>query len=737
MRDRVGVAVAVVLIAAVVGAVASAAPVRTSTSGWIWGSPQPQGHALRALEFAGARGYAAGDFGTVLRTDDGGTSWSGVRTGASVRLRKLRVIDADSFIAAGACTLLRSDDGGQTVRRRDLPGPRTCNAPVAGLDFPTASLGYVVRANRAVLRTTDGGATFTSRAPLPAGGGPPNDVEFTSASVGVAVTGLPPEGRIFRTTDGGASWAQVFSGHSVNGVFFVSATTGYAVGSRLILRTDDGGATWTPKPTPESTRYLDVNCADELHCVATTEGGIVYTDDGFATHHNSTPAFVTEATGVGGNAAAFATPDRVVAVSRAGRTFTSDDGGKTFDKRFIPSFRADSLAAGPGRVGYAFGSRGRLARTTDGGQTWKGRTQIPTSRPIDGWWIPDLGGVIAIDRQGFLFRSDDGGGSWAELGKASPARPRSLWTSKDRQTVLIAGPFGLRRSTDGGASFSHTRTELLEGLQATGNRGAEVNVFGPQTLLRTHDRGATFTALNRPPGNLAEVDFVTSTVGFALTRDARLWRTDNAGGKWRELVGLGPCRALLGLGSYIVNAVMSFRAKQDGSIAGSLVARDFGGTGKGFGWILHTSDGGASWRPQLVDNQPVRGIVQYPGDAHSNALTHPNPNSKSYYSPNRIFFTTTGGDAGKHSAIHLVAGAPKNGRAVAVGKLDPAVGGAKVVVSLRAPGSKRWRVAGAHTNSKGGFRITAPDGRRWRFVAQWAGDAIHRGDGSKVLVWKP
>src|SRR5438552_2180197 len=38
-------------------------------SGWSWGDPQPQGNRLNGIDFAGSRGYAAGDFGTLLRTD--------------------------------------------------------------------------------------------------------------------------------------------------------------------------------------------------------------------------------------------------------------------------------------------------------------------------------------------------------------------------------------------------------------------------------------------------------------------------------------------------------------------------------------------------------------------------------------------------------------------------------------------------------------------------------------------
>ena len=40
---------------------------------WFWQNPLPQGHALHAVHFVNATtGTAVGDFGTILRTTDGG-----------------------------------------------------------------------------------------------------------------------------------------------------------------------------------------------------------------------------------------------------------------------------------------------------------------------------------------------------------------------------------------------------------------------------------------------------------------------------------------------------------------------------------------------------------------------------------------------------------------------------------------------------------------------------------------
>src|SRR5688572_13901451 len=91
----------------------AAAAVRTAHSGWTWGSPRPQGEDLNAVAFAGQTGYAAGAFGTLLKTTDGGRSWTALATGLRGALSNVRVLGPDTVIVAGVCALRRSDDGGR------------------------------------------------------------------------------------------------------------------------------------------------------------------------------------------------------------------------------------------------------------------------------------------------------------------------------------------------------------------------------------------------------------------------------------------------------------------------------------------------------------------------------------------------------------------------------------------------------------------------------------------------
>src|SRR4051794_8087498 len=216
---------------------AGAAPVRVAHAGWSWGDPRPQGDTLSAVDFRGEQGYAVGEFGTMLRTDDGGATWSGVSTGLTEDLTEVQMISPSSVVIAGGCPVRRSDDGGRTFRR--LPWTASdarCTAGVASLAFPSATVGYLLLGNGNVLRSSDSGKTWSRRTAVP--GTPatseasriaPSDIQFTSTDTGFAST---TGGDVYYTTDSGSTWTPVLQlPFAVRDLEFPSASVGYAVGA--------------------------------------------------------------------------------------------------------------------------------------------------------------------------------------------------------------------------------------------------------------------------------------------------------------------------------------------------------------------------------------------------------------------------------------------------------------------------------------------------------------------------
>jgi len=209
-------------------------------------------------DFAGDQtGWAACSFGSsesggaIAATTDGGVTWktqkalpgadgsggfSDVSSPSTERCYALKWGAGEGVWA--------TEDGGSEWALRPLPH-------IAGgqftsywdIDFPTGTTGWAVGDAGTILKTSDGGATWTKQASgvsaqLTA-------LDFVTARVGFAVGS---NGRILRTRDGGSHWAKLTSGTQkrLSAVCFVDASHGWVVGSSgARLRTLDGGRTWT------------------------------------------------------------------------------------------------------------------------------------------------------------------------------------------------------------------------------------------------------------------------------------------------------------------------------------------------------------------------------------------------------------------------------------------------------------------------------------------------------------
>src|SRR4051812_11027054 len=77
IRRLSSAALALAALGAMAGPAWGQGEVTVGHSGWKWGNPQPQGNTLRNIEFAPGVGYASGEFGTLLRTDNGGRGLAG------------------------------------------------------------------------------------------------------------------------------------------------------------------------------------------------------------------------------------------------------------------------------------------------------------------------------------------------------------------------------------------------------------------------------------------------------------------------------------------------------------------------------------------------------------------------------------------------------------------------------------------------------------------------------------
>lgn len=712
------------LLAAALAAPAApaAANVQVGASGWQWGNPLPQGNTLRAASFAGGSGYAAGDFGTLLKTTDGGTSWSGLPVGTLQGLSVVQAVDGDTVVAGGGCVARRSTDGGRSFTSVAFASVESsCRAELRDLSFVTRDAGFLLLRDGSVLATTDGGTQFAPRTAVPetpkaGGSSDPGALAFLTADKGFATSG----GRIFRTLNGGSSWRAIEpSGPALNRLWFSDAQHGFAVGQAgRFLRTDDGGETWAAKSVaPGGQALTSISCNSSRFCVLATATGkeLIRTADA----GDGASGVITPSTDPV-YAAAFASPARIAGVGANGATVVSDDAGDTFGSvggRLGGTYLSLRAGGEPGSA-FALGASGALAKTTDGGRSWVS-SDVTTSADLVDVSFPTAGLGYALDGDRGLFRTTNGGAVWQTLGTGSTRQGQAV-LAPDEQVVLVVGPRGVRRSTDQGETFEQVRAPAVLRAQlfaAAPARGA-IFAWGPTAVARSLDRGRTWTSVPKPGRSarerralrIAQVAFSSASSGLLRELSGRVWRTTNAGRSWTLLSAIGTAQ---------VTGIVSSSAR-----SAYVVVDSFGGRTAGF--VLRTGDGGATWAPQFVTDPLIRTVV--PGGGVDYLLT----------SDNGLLFSTTGGVAGAPSELTLATRRrrlTKPQRITVTGRLRPAGAAARVTVSALRPGQTTWSPQTVAVASNGTFATAwrVPAGTT-TFVAQWAGDVASAGAGSRTMT---
>src|SRR4051794_14094856 len=583
----------------------AASNVTVGHSSWFWGNPQPQGNTLNAIDFSGGTGYAAGDFGTLLKTIDNGFTWTGIATGVTVDLRQVRVLDANTVFIGAGCLLRRSDDGGQTFRRiLATSSERQCPANVTSFYFVSAQVGYVLLSDGTVQRTDDGGQSFQQRTAVPgtaatgaSPSAPPSDIWFISDTTGFALAG----GTIQKTTDGGNTWTPAFNGTAkLNSLFFVNTLTGFAVGDgKTILKTVDGGTTWSAQSVPADAPAADVTkirCITTSLCLASTRQGdqLLRTDDGGTTWTSIKPSTNRIF------AAAFNTTTAATAVGQSGATVISANGGANWAPvGTVLTATLTRLRATSSRAVFATGDNGNLARTTNGGEDWT-KPNVATSEDILDVTFPTDAVGYAVNTAGELRKTGNAGQTWTPVDTGGLPTPRAI-VATDPNTVVLVGPRGVARTING-ADFNKVGPKAVRNasLADFDRTDAGLLFFGAKALIMSDLKAGKFKVIKRPGGKkgpaIQSADFITGRIGYVLSQDGRLWTTRNAGKRWTELRGTGTT------GAYD----MAWGDARNGYLA---VTR-FGSNSR-FGFLLRTSDAGKSWRPQLVapTNIRVNGLV--------------------------------------------------------------------------------------------------------------------------------
>ena len=305
------------------------------------------------------------------------------------------------------------------------PQPRTND--LSSVCLVNATTGWAVGSEGAMMKTVNGGATWTSQKSDTA-----NrllSVAFTDTSHGWAVGDA---GSILVTSDGGRHWTTQHSGTGLqlNSVAFTDRSHGWAVGERgVILATTDGGRHWKVQRRPDygidDRSVLSVSFTDSKHgraieqimhdgwdyyscgMLVTADGGAHWTTQDVDLYQWLNAATFTDAShgwGVGCSSVLFSAPLFTIwSTVNGGSTWTSSTTG--------PAQDLNSVSFADASHGWAVGDGGTIVSTINGGAGWASQNSGTTTdlACVD---FASVSTGLAVGRGGTILKTIDGGATW-------------------------------------------------------------------------------------------------------------------------------------------------------------------------------------------------------------------------------------------------------------------------------------------------------------------------------------
>jgi photosystem II stability/assembly factor-like uncharacterized protein len=210
----------------------------------------PTRATLTSVSFVSDKeGWAAGHWGSVLHTIDGGENWTVQRQDITVDQPLLSVLftDEQNGIVTGIWSLaLRTRDGGKSwepIKTPAPPGAGKTDANLFNIFTNKQGLTLIAAEQGIIYRSADAGVTW-ELIQSPYHGSFWSGIVLDDGSV--LVGGL--QGKVYRSADAGKSWTEVASGVTSSITSLAQAADGTVVGVGLegvVITSKDHGQTFT------------------------------------------------------------------------------------------------------------------------------------------------------------------------------------------------------------------------------------------------------------------------------------------------------------------------------------------------------------------------------------------------------------------------------------------------------------------------------------------------------------
>ncbi|RUA29098.1 MAG: hypothetical protein DSY76_03690 [Bacteroidetes bacterium] len=287
------------------------------------------------------------------------------------------------------------------------------------------------------------------------------DVFFTNTNTGYAVGGNNSTGVVYKTTDGGTTWASTsISGSSLESVWFTSSTVGYISGTNgKIYKTVNGGTTWTVLTTNNTNTINDIQ-------FASPSVGFAVCDTAF---------FKTTNSGTSWSASSFPSSGNTTVAN--GTFFSNSMNGVIFGS-------------------YNF-IQGWIRRTTNGGTSWS--TAYTTAAVINDAFFINSSLGFAVGNAGGIYKTTNGGSSWIMKTSGISSHLNAVFFASTNVGYAVGDNGVILKTLDGGTTWTSQNTgvtNVLRGIFA--NNSTDVYVVGDNNKILKTTTGGVTLVVNTP-----------------------------------------------------------------------------------------------------------------------------------------------------------------------------------------------------------------------------------------------